>query len=126
MDTVTEEEGGMNKESNIETYTLPCVKQIADGRLLYDSRAQTRLLCDNLEGWDGVAGGREIQEGGDICMPMTDSCWIMQKPMQYCKTILLQLKINKLYFFRKEKLQVDIIHKAKLQMKTSKCLADKY
>ena len=42
MDTVNEEEGGMNKESNIETYTLPCVKQVADGRLLYDSRAQSR------------------------------------------------------------------------------------
>ena len=42
VDTVNEEEGGMNKESNIETYTLPCVKQVADGRLLYDSRAQTR------------------------------------------------------------------------------------
>ena len=29
-------------------------------------------LCDNLEGWDGVGGGREFQEGGDICTPMAD------------------------------------------------------
>ena len=28
----------------------------------------------NLEGWDGVGGGREVHEGGDICIPMTDSC----------------------------------------------------
>ena len=28
------------------------------------------VLCDNLEGWDGVAGGREVQEGGDTCTPM--------------------------------------------------------
>ena len=32
------------------------------------------MLCDNLEGWDGVAGGREAQEVGDICIPMADSC----------------------------------------------------
>ena len=31
------------------------------------------VLCDNLEGWDGVGGGTEIQEGGDICVPMADS-----------------------------------------------------
>ena len=31
-------------------------------------------LCINLEGWDGEADGREGQDGGDICIPMTDSC----------------------------------------------------
>ena len=29
---------------------------------------------DNLEGWDGVGGGREVQEGRDICKPMADPC----------------------------------------------------
>ena len=24
--------------------------------------------------WDGEGDGREIQEGGDICTPMADSC----------------------------------------------------
>ena len=32
------------------------------------------VLSDNLEGWDGVEGGREVQEGGDIRIPMADSC----------------------------------------------------
>ena len=32
------------------------------------------VLCDNLERWDGEGGGREVQEGRDICMPMADSC----------------------------------------------------
>ena len=32
------------------------------------------MLFDSLEGWDGVGGGREVQEGGDICIPMADSC----------------------------------------------------
>ena len=32
------------------------------------------MLCDNLDGWDGVRGGREVQEEGDTCIPMADSC----------------------------------------------------
>ena len=31
-------------------------------------------LCINLEGWDGEGDGRDIQEGGDICIPIADSC----------------------------------------------------
>ena len=32
-----------------------------------------RILCDNLEGWGGVEGGGwEAEEGGDICILMTD------------------------------------------------------
>ena len=31
------------------------------------------VLCDSLDGWDGERGGREFQEGGDVCIPMTDS-----------------------------------------------------
>ena len=32
------------------------------------------MLCDNLDGGDGVGGGREAQEGGDMCIPKADSC----------------------------------------------------
>ena len=28
----------------------------------------------NLEEWDGAGDGREVQEGGDIFIPMADSC----------------------------------------------------
>ena len=31
-------------------------------------------LCIYLEGWDGEGDGREFQKGGDICIPMADSC----------------------------------------------------
>ena len=31
-------------------------------------------LCINLEGWDGEGYGKEVQKGGDICIPMADSC----------------------------------------------------
>ena len=32
------------------------------------------MLCGDLEGWDGGGGGREAQEGGDICIHIVDSC----------------------------------------------------
>ena len=32
-------------------------------------------LCINLEGWDGEGDGKEFQKGGDVCIPMADSCW---------------------------------------------------
>ena len=42
-------------------------------------------LCINLEGWDGEGDGREVQKGGDICIPMADSYQCIVKPIQYCK-----------------------------------------
>ena len=35
------------------------------------------MLCDSLEGWDGVGGGRKVQEGGDICVCTADPHWYM-------------------------------------------------
>ena len=35
------------------------------------------VLCDNLEGWDGEAGGRGVQVGGDVGKPMVNSCWCL-------------------------------------------------
>ena len=32
------------------------------------------MLCDNLEGWDGLGDGRGVQEGRDICIPVADLC----------------------------------------------------
>ena len=34
-------------------------------------------LCDNLEGWDGEGGGRGVQKGGDMCIPVAGSCSCM-------------------------------------------------
>ena len=41
---------------------------------MYERGKPKPVLCDNLEGWDGEEGGREDQEGGDVCTPNTDSC----------------------------------------------------
>ena len=51
------------------------------------------VLCDNLEvgGWD--AGVKEIQEGGDMCILMSDSRCAWRKPIHY-KAIIFQLKPN--------------------------------
>ena len=77
VDKAGEGEGGTNWESSIETYTLPYVKldslwkfavwlkKLRSGALWQPSR------------WDGVGGGREAQEGGDICLSRADSCWYM-------------------------------------------------
>jgi len=31
-------------------------------------------FCINLEGCDGAGDRREVHKGGDICIPMADSC----------------------------------------------------
>ena len=35
------------------------------------------MYCDNLEEWNGIGGKREAQEGGDIHIPMAESCRYM-------------------------------------------------
>ena len=57
----------------MKTYTVPYVKQRASGNLLYDS-GNSNGLCNNLEEWDGVGGGGEVQVGGDICIPVANLC----------------------------------------------------
>ena len=34
-------------------------------------------LCNNLEQWEWVGGGKEVQERGDTCISMADSCSCM-------------------------------------------------
>ena len=77
-----EGEVGMSWKSNIEAYTLPYIKYIASGHWLCDA-----MLCDNLEGWDGVGAGREVEEGRDICIPMADSCWCMAETNNIVKQL---------------------------------------
>ena len=33
-----------------------------------------RGICVNLEGWDAEGDGREVQKGGDICIPKAFDC----------------------------------------------------
>ena len=57
-----EREGGTNGESSMETYTLPYVKQIASGNLLYQGTQTRALRKPKGMGWggsqEGVSRGR--------------------------------------------------------------------
>ena len=63
-------------------------------------------LCDNLEGWDGVGGwegGSRISRGRGHMYTYLSLIHVAvwQKPTQYCKAIILQLKMNKKQTHRK-------------------------
>ena len=46
------------------------------------------MLCDDLDGWDAVGDGREVQEGEDICIHI--HFVIQQKLTHLCKAIIPQ------------------------------------
>ena len=69
-------EGEIYGESNMEIYDTIC-KTDSQWETAVWLRELKRGLCDNLEGWDGEADGREVWEGEDMCVPMADSCWCM-------------------------------------------------
>ena len=66
----------MYGENNMETYITIC-KIDSQWEFVVWLRELKQGLCINLEGWDGERDGREVQEGGDICMPMADSFWYL-------------------------------------------------
>ena len=72
VDTEQEGEGGMNWESSTETYASPFVRSIANGSVCITQGAPCGPLWQP-GGWDWVGSEREVQEGGDICILMTDS-----------------------------------------------------
>ena len=59
--------------SNMETYITLC-KIDSQQEFAVWLRKINQGLCINLEVWDGAGDGRELQKGGDICIPMADSC----------------------------------------------------
>ena len=63
----------MYGESNMETYISIC-KIDSQGEFAVWLRKLKQGLCVNLEGWNREEDGGEVQQGGDICIPMTDSC----------------------------------------------------
>ena len=74
MDMGGEEgEREMYGESNMEIYNTICKidSQWEFAVRLWELKPE---LCNNLEGSDMEGSGREIQEGGNIGIPMADSC----------------------------------------------------
>ena len=46
-------------------------------------------------GGDGEGDRRKVQKGGDICIPMADSCSGLTENKEFCKVIILQFKKKK-------------------------------
>ena len=63
----------MYAKSNMETYIILC-KLDSQQEFAVWLRKLKQGLCINLEWWDEEEDGREVQKGGDICIPMADSC----------------------------------------------------
>ena len=61
-------------ENGIETCILSYLKQIANPVSMYETGCSCLVPWDDPEGCDRVGGGREVQERGNICIPMADSC----------------------------------------------------
>ena len=66
-------EGKIYGESKMETYIIVC-KIDSQWEFAIRLRKLKQWLCINLDEWDGERDGIEVQKGGDICIPMADSC----------------------------------------------------
>ena len=53
-------------------------------RNTWDTGSSNHLLCDILEGWDGVGGGRRFKREQTYGYPWLIYVDIWQKPAQYC------------------------------------------
>ena len=63
----------MYAESNMETYITTCKIDIQQ-EFAVGLRKLKQGLCINLEGWGRVGDGKEVQKGGDMCIPVAYSC----------------------------------------------------
>ena len=78
----------------METYTFPYVKWIGSGNLLCDAGSYNQGLCDNLGGGMGWEVARRFRREGTHVYLRLILVDVWQRPIQYCKAIILQLKIN--------------------------------
>ena len=63
---------------------------MASGSLIHDAGNSKPVLRDIVEGQGGEGGGRSVQEDTVYLWQIHADVW--QKPSQYCKVIILQLK----------------------------------
>ena len=63
----------MYEKCNMETYITICKIDSQKEFALWLRKLKQGFYI-NLVGWNGEEDEREVQKGGDICMPMADSC----------------------------------------------------
>ena len=61
----------MYGKSNMETYIIICKIDSQRGFAVWLKKLKQGLYI-SLEGWAGEGDGREVQKGGDICIPLVD------------------------------------------------------
>ena len=61
----------MHGKGNVETYITACKIDSQQGFSVQLRKLKVGL-CVNLEGWHGERDGREVQKGGDMCMPKAE------------------------------------------------------
>ena len=84
-------EGGTNWESSIDTYTLPCIKQMAGEELLCNPGHSA--WCSVMTYMDGSGEvGESLQGEGIFVFLQLIHAAVLQKRIQHCKTIILQLQ----------------------------------
>ena len=79
-------EGEMYGDSNMETYSTIC-KIDSQWEFSVWLRKLKQGLCINLEGWDGEGDGREVEEGGGLCVPMTDLGSLVAQTVKWLPTM---------------------------------------
>ena len=65
-------------KSNMETYITIC-KMDSQREFAVWLRKLKQEFCIKLEAWNGEGTGREVQKGGDKCIPMADSCLVLKE-----------------------------------------------
>ena len=85
-----EGEGGMIWENSTETCILPYAKQTTNASSMHEVGHSKLVLWDNPEGWGGEGGRWGVQ--GIYVQPWLIHVDVRQKPSQYYKVIIPQLK----------------------------------
>ena len=85
------------RAKHINTYTIVW-KTDSQWEFAVCLRVLKPVPFDNLEGWDGVGGGREVQKEGTCVYLWLIHVDVWQKPIKHCKATIPQLKI---FFFCK-------------------------
>ena len=70
-----EERGWDVWKDNIETYITICKIDSQLEFAVWLKKLKQGLY--NVERWAGEGDGRKVQKGGDICIPMANSCWCL-------------------------------------------------
>ena len=91
----------MYGKSNMETYITIC-KIESQREFAVWLRKLKQRLCINPEGWDRVGDGREVQKGGNICIPMAGFMLRFDRKQQ---NSIKQLSFNKKIIKRKKRYQ---------------------